>query len=61
MLCGSEQVEDEKHFVLDCPMYRDERNDLYDKLLRVCELDMKYGARRKARFDDGCVAGAVCA
>ena len=35
-LCPScNEIEDEKHFVLDCPIYRDERVKLYDKIHTV--------------------------
>ena len=32
-LCPScNEIEYEKHFVLDCPIYKAERNELYDKI-----------------------------
>ena len=35
-LCPScNEIEDEKHFVLDCPIYRDEGVKLYDKIHTV--------------------------
>ena len=36
-LCG--EVEDERHFLLACPMYVRERIHMFERIKRECELD----------------------
>ena len=38
-VCLCEDVEDEKHFLLACPMYVRERIDMFDKIKEECKLE----------------------
>ncbi len=38
-VCLSQEVEDEKHFLLACPMYVRERVKMFDRIKRECELE----------------------
>ena len=37
-VCLCKEVEDEKHFILRCPMYVRERVEMFDRLEKECEL-----------------------
>ena len=39
-VCLSEEVENEKHFLLACPMYASERVEMYERIKEVCELEI---------------------
>ena len=39
-MCLSEDVENEKHFLLACPMYVNERGEMYERIKEVCELEI---------------------
>lgn len=36
MLCNRNEIEDEKHFIFQCPLYTEEREILYNKINRKC-------------------------
>ena len=38
-MCLCEVVEDEKHFLLSCPMYVSERVNMFDRIRQECKLD----------------------
>ena len=40
-VCLCEEVEDEKHFILACPMYVRERVEMFDKIRESCEVDVE--------------------
>ena len=40
-MCHLDAVEDEKHFVLECPRYSDNRSELFRKLQQFTSFDPK--------------------
>src|SRR6185295_19084578 len=39
-VCMGEEVEDEKHFLLRCPMYARERANMFKKIREECDLEL---------------------
>jgi hypothetical protein len=55
-ICGDGSVEDERHFVMDCGAYKEEREEMYERINGMYggRLDLSRcgeGAGREVRFD----------
>ena len=51
-ICGSGEVEDERHFMMDCVMYRKEREEMYEGIKKLYDggMDLRR-VEREIRFN----------